>query len=117
MDIIPNVFAIIDARLSLIENLLYEIKHPSRIDGQSNPVPTRRTMNVDEFCEFTGLSKQTVYKLTSASQVPFAKRGKRIWFDREEVENWLLSNQRATRSESERQVNEHVLKSAQRRAM
>jgi excisionase family DNA binding protein len=83
-----------------------------KIDVIGRTLTARRAMNVDEFCQFTGLSKQTAYKLTSTNQVPFAKRGKRIWFDREEVENWLLSNQRATRSESERQADEQIMKSA-----
>ena len=41
--------------------------------GESLPV----VMDIDAFCSYTGLSKQTVYRKTRKGEVPHSKRGKR----------------------------------------
>lgn len=49
-------------------------------------------MDIDAFCAYTGLSKQTVYRKTRKGEVPHSKRGKRLYFDKREVDEWLLAN-------------------------
>ena len=49
-------------------------------------------MDIDAFCNYTGLSKQTVYRKTRSGNIPHSKRGKRLYFDRKEVDEWLLAN-------------------------
>lgn len=56
-------------------------------------------MDIDAFCEYTGLSKQTVYRKTRSGEVPHSKRGKRLYFDKSEVDEWLLANK----------ISEHVV--------
>ena len=42
---------------------------------------------------YTGLSKSTIYKLTSTGKIPHnSPTGKIIFFDKDEVDSWLLSN-------------------------
>jgi excisionase family DNA binding protein len=52
----------------------------------------KAVLDIDEFCEYTGLAKQTVYKMTGKGLIPHAKRGKRLYFDQEQVNAWLLEN-------------------------
>jgi len=53
----------------------------------------KRTLNVKELCRFTGLSESFIYKLTAAKRIPFSRpNGKIIFFDREKIQNFLLSN-------------------------
>ncbi len=86
-----NPFQILDARLSNIETLLLDIKHrpqaPATTDGNGKTI-----FDIDEFCEYTGLSKQTVYKKTGKGLIPHSKRGKRLFFDKSKVDEWLLEN-------------------------
>lgn len=56
-------------------------------------------LNIDEVCEFTGISKSTLYKLTSAREIPHYKKAKHLVFDREEILNWLKSNRISTQEE------------------
>lgn len=49
-------------------------------------------MDIEAFCAYTGLSKQTVYRKTRSGAVPHSKRGKRLYFDKKEVDEWLLAN-------------------------
>lgn len=46
-----------------------------------------------EACAYTGFSKSYLYKLTSAGRIPHYKpEGKRLYFDKGELDRWLLRN-------------------------
>ena len=61
---------------------------------------TKRVLSFAEGCQYTGYRPSYMYKLTSAGVIPFSKpNGKRIWFDREKLDDWLLSNKSTTASE------------------
>ncbi|HXS57490.1 MAG TPA: helix-turn-helix domain-containing protein [Hanamia sp.] len=63
----------------------------------------KKVLNFTEACEFLGLKKSYMYKLTSNGILPFSKpNGGKIFFDREKLETWALSN--SSKSYSERQV-------------
>jgi excisionase family DNA binding protein len=54
---------------------------------------SKRVLSFDEGVQLLGIAKSTVYKMTSAGLIPFSKpNGKLIYFDREKLENWMLSN-------------------------
>lgn len=79
------------------------------LEGEKINLPEqRRILSLQEFCEYVGISKQTAYKLTSGQKVPHSKRGKRIFFDREKVDEWLLENQVATVSEIQQEANDFI---------
>jgi excisionase family DNA binding protein len=62
-----------------------------------------KLLTFEQGCEYLGLKKSYVYKLTSASILPFSKPNNgKIFFDREKLEAWALSN--ASKSYSERQI-------------
>lgn len=84
---------------------------------QSESRATSKIMSLAEFCEYAGLTKQTAYKLTSAQKVPHSKRGKRLYFDREKVDAWLLENQVATQAEIQERASAHLSKNRIRRRM
>jgi len=84
----------IDERLSNIENLLLSQK---------------TVLNFDEVAKFTGLSKSHLYKLTSRGKIPHYKpNGKFIFFDRIEIEKWLLRNRVKTIDEIEEEAATYV---------
>jgi len=52
----------------------------------------KKILTFEQACQFTNLSKSYLYKLTSQKQVPHYKpRGKKLYFKRTELENWMLS--------------------------
>jgi excisionase family DNA binding protein len=65
-------------------------------------------MTLNEAADLTGLSKSHLYKLTSTRGIPYYKRGKHLKFKREELENWLLSDRRATAEEIDAQATNYV---------
>jgi len=53
----------------------------------------KKVLTLDEACEYLGFKKSYVYKLTSAGILPYYKpNGKTIFFDRVQLEGWMLSN-------------------------
>ena len=52
----------------------------------------KKTMTIDETCNYTGYTKSYMYKLTSGKQIPHLKRGKKVFFDKDEIEAWIRYN-------------------------
>ena len=53
----------------------------------------KKVFNTTDLHRYTGLSKSTIYKLTSTGKIPHnSPTGKIIFFDKDEVDSWLLSN-------------------------
>ncbi|WP_353721918.1 helix-turn-helix domain-containing protein [Dyadobacter sp. 676] len=66
------------------------IGHPAE-NLLSLPYWAKKVLTFDEAAEYTGLSKSYLYKLTAKGEVPhFKPRAKMIYFNREELETWLL---------------------------
>jgi excisionase family DNA binding protein len=81
-----NPFEVIEARLSNIENLLLDIKHPTKAP---EPLPDRITLQ--DACELTGQSKGQLYKMTMLGTIPFSHFGKRLIFSRKALTEWMES--------------------------
>lgn len=84
----------IDERLSKIETLL---------------LAQKTVLNFNEVAAYTGLSKSYLYKLSSSGGIPCYKpQGKHIYFDKQEIDQWLLQNRKATNQEVESMASTHV---------
>jgi excisionase family DNA binding protein len=73
------------------------MKNNSRIEQQLTRIEqsltaSKEVLTFAETATFTGISKSYLYKLTSAGLIPHSKpTGKLIYFNRAEVQAWLLS--------------------------
>ena len=66
----------------------------------------KTVFNFDELAAYTGLSKSHLYKLTSTGGIPCYKpSGKHIYFNKPEIDQWLLQNRKATTNELEAKAN------------
>lgn len=67
-------------------------------------ISTKKVLTLNEVAIYTGLSKSHIYKLCCSNEIPFYKpQGKTNYFDREELEEWLLQNRVATNEEIEQE--------------
>ena len=56
-------------------------------------IANKEVLTFDEACDYTGISRSYLYKLTAAGQIPHSKpNGKLIFFEREKIVSWLLQN-------------------------
>lgn len=64
----------------------------------------------DDVALLTGLSKSHLYKLTYSHQIPHYKpKGKQLYFDRKEIEDWMKQNKVATNDEIEQKATNYLV--------
>ena len=49
-------------------------------------------LTIEEACKYTGYTLSYMYKLTSGQEIPHYKRGKKVFFDKDELDAWMISN-------------------------
>ncbi|MDO6517779.1 helix-turn-helix transcriptional regulator [Zobellia uliginosa] len=65
-------------------------------------IANKEVLTFEETCDYTGISKSYLYKLTASGTVPHCKpNGKLIFFERKKIEGWLLQNARGPINEIE----------------
>ncbi len=53
---------------------------------------SKKVLTKEEAAIFTNLSERTIYKKTSLGEIPHYKQAGKLFFNRLELEDWLLSN-------------------------
>ncbi|WP_341224802.1 helix-turn-helix domain-containing protein [uncultured Arcticibacterium sp.] len=80
-------------------DILEKLNHLEKLITEQN-ISQKEVLNFNEATQYLGISDSHLYKLTSGNKIPFYKPGgKIIYFQREELNNWLLSNRIASDSE------------------
>ena len=85
---------------------------------QGQPTGSARVeqvMNIEQCAEFVGLKIPTLYRKTSANEIPHFKNCGRVFFQRSEVEAWLLSRKVPTKNDYQFLADEHLADRARRR--
>jgi excisionase family DNA binding protein len=92
----------------LILNKLSEIAF--KLDEQN--LLQKTVLNFNEACSYLDVSQSHLYKLTSTRQIPhFCPQGKKLYFNRTELDVWLQRNRQSTNEEIEQEVNEKLFNS------
>ncbi|WP_336127402.1 helix-turn-helix domain-containing protein [Mesoflavibacter sp. CH_XMU1422-2] len=87
-------------RLESIEKLLLE-----------QQTLQKQVLNFNETCKYLELSQSHLYKLTSTGAIPHYKpNGKKIYFQRQELDQWLLRNRMDSLDEIEQQAADYLIK-------
>ena len=107
-----NPFEIILARLDQIENLIKTIRVSDNF--QIHPHMSE-IMNLIQAAEYLSLSKSSLYKSTSQREIPHFKMGKRIYFKKSELDQWVTEIRVKTRKDIEREADAYIAKSNKRR--
>ena len=58
-----------------------------------------KLLSIQEAMIFLNLAKQTLYGFTSKNDIPFIKRGKKLYFKKSDLETWLLEGKRKSKGE------------------
>ncbi len=84
----------LDERLERIEKLL---------------LGSKKVLTFDEACDYTGISRSYMYKLTGSQKIPNSKpNGKVIFFEKEKLDQWLLQNGRKSNQEIENEAAKYI---------
>lgn len=93
-----------------MDEILDRLKRLEQLIEEQNLIG-KGVLNFAETAKYLELSHSHLYKLTSAGSIPFYKpNGKKLYFNRQELDNWLLRNRNATAEEIEREASNYIMK-------
>lgn len=95
-------------KLDNIERLLLSQSNSPRPESD-------KLLNIRQASEILHLSVPTIYGLVQRAEVPVCKRGKRLYFSKQELTSWIMAGRKKTNSEIEAEADSY-LASRKRRA-
>lgn len=98
-----NPFELILIKLNNIETLLKTV-----MKKDNGTVTITEVLNLNQAAEYVSLSKSAIYKKTSERSIPHFKQGKKLFFKRSELDDWLTQNQIPTHAEIEQMASEYI---------
>lgn len=97
------------------EIILQKLQSIEKLLAEQNLLQ-KDVLNLQEASTYTGLSTSNIYKLTSTNQIPFyCPQGKKIYFNRKELDQWLQQNRNVTTGELDNEANDYLLRSGFKR--
>ena len=94
-------------RLNAIERKIEELAALNKELAALN----KETLNLKEAARYLNVSCSHLYKLTYTKEIPHYKpRGKQIYFEKRELDQWLLQNRQKTKAEIEQAAIDYVVK-------
>jgi len=98
---LPEMVAQLHLKLDTIEGLLHSLDKP--------PVPEQdQLLTIQQAANFINLSISTVYGLVHNKAIPVCKRGKRLYFSKQELFNWIRNGRKQTISEINQEADSHL---------
>jgi excisionase family DNA binding protein len=97
-----------------MENILERLESIERkLDELA--VANKDVLNLKEAARYLNVSCSHLYKLTYSKQIPHYKpRGKQVYFEKRELDKWLLQNRQTTKAEIEQAAIDYVVKGGKR---
>jgi len=102
-----NPFELIMQKLERIENLF--LNHNVERAGNNKTKPYSEIMSVQQLSDYLDLSKSHIYKKTSSREIPHSKRGKKLYFEKSVIDDWVLENKITTSDEIEQLAANYIL--------
>jgi excisionase family DNA binding protein len=103
-DMTENPFMILENRLNQLESILLEIRAHQTSPQQGSTLSTDQLLTVEEASKFLSLAIPTIYTLVQRRILPVCKQGKRLYFSKEELTEWVMQGRKKTRSEVDAEV-------------
>ena len=68
-------------------------------------------LNFAEVCRYLNIGPSHLYKLTSQKEIPhFCPQGKKLYFRREEIDQWLLRNRKSSTDEIDKIASDYIVR-------
>jgi excisionase family DNA binding protein len=90
--------------------ILNEIRELKKLILDQNLLK-KEVINFNEATVYLEVSHSHLYKLTSTGAIPVYKpNGKKLYFKRQELDEWLLRNKQFSKAEIDQQASEYLIK-------
>jgi excisionase family DNA binding protein len=92
---------------SIIERTLRKILSEKKQSSEQIESSSSLLLSLKEAATFLKLAPQTIYGFTSKRVIPFVKKGKKLYFKRSELEQWLDDGKKKSISELRQEIEEN----------
>ena len=99
-ELLPKAVTQLHDKLDNIERLL-------QLRSNDPPPESDKLLNIQQAAEVLSLSVPTVYGLVHRAEVPVCKRGKRLYFSKQELTAWIMAGRKKTNSEIKAEANSY----------
>ena len=99
-----NPFELILERLDRIEKAITVLNYISEMPD-SNQI-----MNISEIAVYINVAKSTIYGMTHRNTIPHYKNGKKLYFKKSDIDEWIFSKSIKTKDDIENEAMEHIRK-------
>jgi len=107
--LMDNYFQEIDSKINAIQAQLLKIQE-SLASTRQIFKPEDDIISIQEACTITHNAIGNMYILTSKSLIPHMKRGKRLYFSRTELINWIKEGKKKTIKEIDEETDQNLIK-------
>lgn len=97
-DRLPEAVTMLTKELRELKRLFIEKQE------QSPPLQQEQFLNIQEGAEFLHLTVPTMYSKVSKGELPYMKRGKRLYFSRTQLMEYLKEGRKKTNAEIEQEA-------------
>jgi excisionase family DNA binding protein len=101
IDNLPQVVEQLNDKLENIERLLLSKSNASLSEAND-------LLTIKQTAEILHLSVPTIYGLVQRREVPVCKRGKRLYFSKQEITDWVMAGRKKTNSEIDAEVDSYL---------
>lgn len=98
---LPQAVERLFAKLEDIERMLHDT-------GKQSEPETDQLLTIKETATMICLSVPTIYGLVSRSEIPVCKKGKRLYFSKQEIQDWIKSGRKKTISDIENEADGYI---------
>lgn len=71
-------------------------------------ISSKKVLDLSEAAMFTGYSESHIYNLTSKKAIPHYKKNRKLFFKKDELEDWMLERQVKTDNELDNKATTYV---------
>jgi excisionase family DNA binding protein len=71
-------------------------------------------MNISEAATYIKVAKTTIYGMTHRNTIPHYKSGKKLYFKKKDIDEWIFSNRIKTKDDIEKEAMEYIRKNPRR---
>ena len=101
---------IIIYKFKKMENLIVQKLDNIEKMLQKQNLQNKQVLNLEDACKYLDISRSHLYKLTSTKKIPhYCPQGKRLYFKKSELEDWLLRNRSSTSNEIDETAINYVI--------
>ncbi len=100
-EMLPDAFSQMFCKIENIERILQ--KQATSAHPQSDEL-----LSVEQAAVFLKLSVPTIYGLVSRREIPSMKKGKRLYFSKQELTNWIKTGRNFTAIEADTEADNYL---------